>query len=205
MPFVAESIWQLLNEAAFERGLPHPDPASASVVIAPWPSFPESWKDAAMEGRIARMQELVRFVREVRNRYMLDPKTKLDVFVRCSEPIAQDFDMLAPFVAQLATVGCLQAGPQVNKPPQAATHVTADFAAYVSLKGLIDPAKERQRLEKQLAEKRKHLQGTQAKLSNEAFRKNAPAEVVQQQEQQVADLQGQIAALAENLQELVQE
>ena len=35
MPFVAESIWEKLNEAAFERGLPAPEPATESVVIAP--------------------------------------------------------------------------------------------------------------------------------------------------------------------------
>src|SRR5207302_5788100 len=60
MPFVAESIWQALAEAAFERGLPSPDPATESIVIAPWPQFPVSWKDPAMEQRIARMQEVVR-------------------------------------------------------------------------------------------------------------------------------------------------
>src|SRR5262249_47992758 len=41
MPFVAESIWQVLNEAAFERGLPTPEPATESVVIAAWPHYPE--------------------------------------------------------------------------------------------------------------------------------------------------------------------
>src|SRR6266702_313386 len=69
MPFVAESIWQVLGEAAFERGLPGPEPASESVVIAPWPAFPAAWQDPAMEQRMARMQDLVRAVREVRNRY----------------------------------------------------------------------------------------------------------------------------------------
>src|SRR5207302_5330153 len=49
MPFVAESIWQALVDAAFERGLPEPEPASESVAIAPWPKFPETWNDAAME------------------------------------------------------------------------------------------------------------------------------------------------------------
>src|ERR1700730_3035866 len=68
MPFVAESIWQALGEAAFERGLPTPEPTAESVVIAPWPLFPETWRDASMEQRIGRMQELVRAVREVRNR-----------------------------------------------------------------------------------------------------------------------------------------
>ena len=85
MPFVAESIWQALAEAAFERGLPAPEPAAESVVIAPWPAFPATWQDAAMEQRMARMQDLVRGVREVRNRYSVDAKTPLDVFVRCSD------------------------------------------------------------------------------------------------------------------------
>src|SRR5207244_7283675 len=91
MPFVAESIWQALGEAAFERGLPAPEPAAESIVIAPWPVLPKSWQDAAMEHRIALMQELVRIVREVRNRYTIDPKNTLDVFVRANERVAGDF------------------------------------------------------------------------------------------------------------------
>src|SRR3984893_12992532 len=75
MPFVAESIWQALAEAAFERGLPAPEPAAESVVIAPCPDFPRAWKDQAMEQRMARMQGLVRAIREVRNRYTVDAKT----------------------------------------------------------------------------------------------------------------------------------
>src|SRR6185312_241005 len=51
MPFVAESIWQALGESAFERGLPAPEPASESVCIAPWPEFPASFRDPAMEAR----------------------------------------------------------------------------------------------------------------------------------------------------------
>src|SRR5581483_10913116 len=62
MPFVAESIWSALNEAAFERGLPGPEPSSESVTIAPWPAYAEKWIDPAMEKRMARMQELVRAV-----------------------------------------------------------------------------------------------------------------------------------------------
>jgi valyl-tRNA synthetase len=203
MPFVAESIWQALNESAFERGLPAPEPAAESVVIAPWPSLPESWQDTAMETRIGRMQELVRAVREVRNRYNL--KTSLDVFVRCSESIADDFRTLTPFINALAGVGRLECGPQTAKPRQAATHVTPEFEVYVALAGLIDREAEKARLEKQRAEKVKHLQAARAKLSNAKFVENAPAEVVQQQRDLVADLQAQIKAIEENLRELSQE
>jgi valyl-tRNA synthetase len=204
MPFVAESIWQALGEAAFERGLPAPEPASESVVIAPWPSLPPAWQDAAMEKRIARMQDLVRAVREVRNRYDLKKDAGLDVFVRCDEAVASDLRALTTFIASLAGVGRLESGPAVAKPPQSATIVHADFEAYVSLRGLIDVDAEAKRLEKQLAEKRKHLQGTRAKLQNESFTSKAPAEIVQQQRDLVADLENQIQVLEGNLRELRQ-
>jgi valyl-tRNA synthetase len=204
MPFVAESIWQALGEAAFERGLPAPEPVTESVVIAPWPVFPAIWRDASMEQRIARMQELVRAVREVRNRYMVDARTPLDVFVPCGESVANDFRALAPFITSLAGVGRLECGPDALKPKQAATHVHPEFSAYVSLAGLIDVAAEIQRLEKQLAEKRRHLQSAQAKLENPNFTGKAPAEVVQQQQALVEDLKGQMAALENNVRELRQ-
>src|SRR5205823_1626506 len=116
MPFVSESLWQALPEAAFERGLPNPEPAAQSVVIAPWPAYPDSWRNADMERRMARMQELVRAVREVRNRYSVDPKTALDVSVRCNEKVAEEFRSLKTFIAALASVGRFTYGPDVVKP-----------------------------------------------------------------------------------------
>jgi valyl-tRNA synthetase len=206
MPFVAESLWQALNEAAFERGLPAPEPAAESVTVAPWPAFPAAWKDGAAEARLRRMQDLVGAVREVRNRYpTISPKTPLDVFVRCSEAVAEDFRALAPFITALAGVGRLESGPDVVKPKQSATCVSADFEAYVSLAGLIDVKAELARLEKQKAEKLRVLQGARAKLANSNFRDRAPADVVQQEEDRVKDLQAQIQVIEENLRDLQQE
>jgi valyl-tRNA synthetase len=202
MPFVTESLWQALNEAAFERGLPAPEPSAESVMIAPWPALPAEWRDASMEQRIGRMQDLIRAVREMRNRYMLDSKTSLDVYVRCSEAVAGDVQQLRAFITLLAGVGQLEAGPALARPPQSASHIHAEFEAYVPLAGLIDVAAEVKRLEKQIAEKRKHLQGTEAKLQNPNFRDKAPAEVVQQQREAVTELQNQIKVMEDNLREL---
>jgi valyl-tRNA synthetase len=204
MPFVAESIWQALADVAFERGLPNPEPATESVVIAPWPKFSAAWQDRAMEQRIGRMQDLVRAVREVRNRYNIEPKNSLDVLVRCSESVAADFQLLGRFISMLAGVGKLECGPAMQKPPQSAGHVQPDFEAYVSLRGLIDVAAEIARLEKQLAEKKKYVQSVQAKLDNAGFVAKAPQEVVQQQRDMVLDLQNQIKVMENNLKELRQ-
>ena len=66
MPFVAESLWEALNEVAPERGLTTTEHAEANACVAKWPSYPAAWVDAGVEARFARMQELVRGVREVR-------------------------------------------------------------------------------------------------------------------------------------------
>ncbi len=204
MPFVAESIWQALGEAARSRGLPAPAPAAESVCIAPWPTCPPEWRDEAMETRLRRMQDLVRMVREIRNRYMVDPRTPLDVSVRCGQAHADDFRMLAPFIVQLAGVGKLDCGVETTKPRQAATQVHADFELYVSLAGLIDVAAETARLQKQLAEKSKTQQGARGKLQNASFVDRAPPEVVQQVKDQVAELEGQIKVIEQTLRDLQQ-
>ena len=115
-----------------------------------------------------------------------------------------DFRLLAPFIRQLAGVGKLECGPDVTKPRQAATQVHADFELYVSLVGLIDVAAEAARLEKQKGQKEKSLQGAEAKLSNSNFVNGAPAEVVQQVRDQVADLKAQLKIIEETLRDLRQ-
>jgi valyl-tRNA synthetase len=116
--------------------------------------------------------------------------------------VAGDFRTLSAFIKQLGGIGKLKCGPDVTKPPQPASHVTPEFEVYVSLKGLIDPAAELKRLDKQLAEKKKALASAEAKLANENFVKNAPPEVVEQQRAMIADLKKQIAAIEGNMDDL---
>jgi valyl-tRNA synthetase len=203
MPFVAESLWQALNEAAPVRGLPEPRPAEASVCVAKWPDYPAGLIDASTETGIARMQELVRGVREIRNRYGID-KAPLAVSVRCGPAVAADLTALAAFVRSLGNLSAFECGPDVAKPRRAGGIVTPEFEGYVSLEGLIDPAAEAKRLEKQIADKRKQLGGIQGKLANENFVRNAPPEVVQQNREQVADLEKQIGTLEANLKEMLE-
>jgi valyl-tRNA synthetase len=202
MPFVAESIWQALGEAAPSRGLPTPTQAAESVCIAPWPDYPTAWRDADMEARLRRMQDLVRLIREVRNRYMVDPRTPVDVSIRCAEAFAADFRLLAAFITPLAGTGMMVCGPEVNKPRQAATCVHPDFELYVCLAGLIDLPTEIARLQKQQTEKTRSLQGARAKLNNESFVSRAPAEVVQQVRDQIVDLESQLQIIEATLRDL---
>ncbi len=202
MPFVSESLWHYLNEVAPQRGLPTPLPTSESACIASWPEYPSTCIDASTEVSIARMQELVRGVREIRNRYMIDDKTQLQLTVRCDDKIAKEFDALTPFIKALGGIEKLTLGSNVSKPKQPATQVNPEFEAYISLEGLIDIPTELKRLEKQIAEKTKQLTAIQSKLNNADFVAKAPADVVASQKESVQELTKQIALLESTMTDL---
>jgi len=66
------------------------------------------------------------------------------------------------------------------KPPRCLTTVVGTIELFVQLEGLIDIEGERARLEKQRAEVERFIRGVESALHNEAFRANAPEQVVQQ-------------------------
>jgi valyl-tRNA synthetase len=201
MPFVAESLWEALGQAAPVRGFPTPKKAEEAACIAAWPTYPDTLIDASTETSIARMQELVRGLRELRNRYQID-KAPLSLAVKCSDAVAAELKALAPFITSLGGLSAFECGPTVSKPKQAGSIVTAEFEAYVPLAGLIDPAVEAKRLEKQIADIRKQLGGMTAKLGNESYVKNAPPEVVAETREKVAELEQQARVLEGNLKDL---
>jgi valyl-tRNA synthetase len=202
MPFVTESIWQALNEVCAQRGLPDPKPASDSIMIASWPQLPKELCDPAVEQAMARMQELVRLIRNIRNQFMVDEKASVDVTVHCTYDIGKEFMPFAAHIVALTKVSKLNVGPDHAKPKQAAAAIHADFTAYVHLEGLIDVASETKRMQKQLADKEKQLAGVRSKLANASFIERAAPDVVQQTRDQEKDLQTQLEAIKMNLEQL---
>jgi valyl-tRNA synthetase len=202
MPFVTESLWQALNSVSPKRGFPVPEQATASICIAPWPTIPEGFQHPQMETCFARMQELIRGIREIRNRYQIDGRTPLKLHVKASQIVSNQFLMLAQFIGPLAGLANFELGPEVVKPKQSATMINPEFEMYIPLEGLIDPAVESKRLEKQIADAKKQLLGITSKLNNESYVKNAPPEVVTESRSKAAELETQIRVMEENLQEL---
>jgi valyl-tRNA synthetase len=201
MPFLAESLWEYLREAAPVRGFPTPSVAEESVCIAKWPEF-DGLIDDSTEASIARMQELVRGVREIRNRYQVEDKSMLDLSVKCSAEVAAELTALQPFIVQLGRISTATFGPSVVKPKQSGSVVAESFEASVNLAGLIDLAVETKRTEKQIADLRKQVSGMQGKLNNASYVKNAPPEIVQETQAKVIELEKQIGMLEANLQSL---
>ncbi len=201
MPFLAETLWEYLRDAAPVRGFPVPTEAEMHVCIAKWPAM-DSLIDNSTESSIARMQELIRGVREIRNRYQVEAKTKLELTVTCTAEVAAEFTALQPFIAQLGGISTATFGPTAVKSKQSGSVVNEAFEASVNLEGLIDLAVETKRTEKLIADLQKQVGGMQGKLNNASYVKNAPPELVLETKGKVAELEKQMGLLAANLKSL---
>jgi valyl-tRNA synthetase len=86
--------------------------------------------------------------------------------------------------------------------PVSAIAVIGELKLTIPLAGLIDVAAEKQRLAKEITRIEGEIRKCEGKLGNANFVANAPAEVVAQEKQRVADFGTQLAGLREQARRL---
>jgi len=169
VPFVTESLWQLLPGRA----------AGEYLIRAPWPASSRSDTSAAQEFELVR--EAVLAVRQIRGDNNVAPGKVIEVLVRPATNSAGDGRSL--FAREATTVGRLaRAEVRVveSTPEGAAAHavLTGGTEIIVPLAGLIDVDKECARLRGEVAELAKQITAREGRLSNAKYVERAPAEVV---------------------------
>ena len=202
MPFVTEEIWQLLAEAAPDRGWRAPARAARSVVIAPWPESEPTLQDAAIEQRFARFQDALKTVREIRSRQNIPPKTPLVFRLRTDAATA---DLLRPMLGSFETLAgarCEALGPDAAP---YATGAQAHWSAgelFVDLSELIDVEAELARAGKERTNLQNLIRSKEVKLSNDGFVARAPAEVVAKEREALDEARRKLSAVEAAMAEL---
>ena len=199
IPFVTEEVWQLLAQAAPQRGFPTPKPAAESIMIAPWPQSQTELIDPEVEARFWRFQELLRAVRDIRMRQNIQPRQQIEFMVRCDQQTADLLRPMAPYFAAMAGATAVAWGPQVQPPALAADAVVSGMEVFVDLAGLIDVAAEIRRKQKELQRLESLIAAKQKKLADASFVQKAPPAVVEKERSSLSELQTQQAAVAETL------
>lgn len=196
MPFVSEELWQKMPA--------HPDwgkrPASICIAAFPDPkSIPAFPEDAGLWKSI---QDIVNGIRSVRSQMGLSPKQELPAHIRVEGPLAATVAAASDWIQRLAKADKVISGPDVKRPGQSLTAVGPGFEVYLPVEGLIDIAKERQRLAAEEQRIEKILNGIVAKLDNKNFVDRAPEDVLEQTRAQRANMEEQLAAVKKNLKAL---
>jgi valyl-tRNA synthetase len=198
-PFLTEEIWQLLPGRS-ERW-----PSTAFCAQASWPSVDASLYDAQAEGEIAILATVANMVRSVRQESGLPPRkgVVVDAIVPGELEQARLLEVGAA-LRRFASIDELRVVLRgtYSPPALAAVHASGDVEVVVHLEGLIDPAKERARLEREMAKADKDLAGLTKRFENADFIARAPADVVEQGKLDMAALTEKLLRLRQALERL---
>ena len=202
VPFITEGIFQKLNEIAPQRGLKGliEIGKSDALIIADWPKISDKFFEPEFESQISMVQEVVRGIREIRNKYTVPPSRKLTGSANAPAKQSKILNDNADLICDRAGLDKFTASPNQIKPENAATAVVEQVQVFVE--GLIDAEAERKRLEKQKEEILAGVKSNEAKLGNENFISRAKPEVVEQTKARLDELKERLAAIEKNLAEL---
>jgi valyl-tRNA synthetase len=202
IPFLTEEVWQLLAEAAPERGLQAPQVAAESIMIAAWPEVDPQRQDAAIEERFAGFQAVLGGLREVRSRQNIPPRQPVQFSIQCDAATAEQLRAMEPYFKSMARAEAVDWGADVKPPANAARVGLPGLELFVDLKDLIDVAAEITRKRKEEQKIVALIAGKEKKLANQQFVSRAPAAVVEQERGALADLEQQLASVQASLVEL---
>ena len=137
MPFITEE----LNSILFQ--------GSEMVISRAWPKADESLIDAKIEAAFDQAFAVVESVRGVRGRYNVSPATKLNAVVSVDDAATEASvkDCMA-IITELSGLSDLSVAVKAVKPKFSASAVVPGGELYIPLEGLLDPAAEIARLEK---------------------------------------------------------
>ena len=197
VPFVTETIWERLCAQAPRRGIDRELPASALLCLAAWPQVRAEWRDEGLEAELERAFAVIRALRDVRAKYNVPPSKRLPGGIQAAGAAGHTLTRLAGLVQHMAGLSALQVGEKLARPGNAAVAVIGEVEAWVA--DVLDPAKERERLQKQLEKLRGQAGGIEKKLSNQGFLAKAPPKVVEEEKQKLAELQAQIQSVEQGL------
>lgn len=190
MPFITSELWN--NTAQRDVKLIH----------APWPQA-EKIDTAAMED-IDWAIELIGAVRSLRAEMNLPAGAKLTVFLKDANDAScahlKSFNNIICSLARLEKLECFAPEAEVSKDMVQA--VFREAVILLPLKGVVDFAAEKERLQKEIAALDKNLEGYARKLGNPSFVERAPAAVVEEEKRRQSEALENKAKLQEALQRI---
>jgi len=201
VPFITEGIYQKLKEVAPTRdldGIAGVDNAAA-LAIAEWPTGIDQRIDHDTEEQIRIVQETIRAVRDIRNKYN-KPSETLIASASAPQATADVLNTHSTLICQLAGLKTFHAAEGAAKPNNAATTIVEETRLYVH--DVIDRDAELARLEKQKLEIERARKAVEGKLANENFVTRAKPEVVAQARERLEQLLEQSQAVQAHLAEL---
>ncbi|RZI84020.1 MAG: valine--tRNA ligase [Rubrivivax sp.] len=195
-PFVTEELWQTVAPVAGRKVAGSTD----SIVLAPYPEADLGRVDPESDAWVAQLKAVVGTCRNLRSEMNLSPAERVPLLTTGDAAFVQQAAPVIKALAKLSEVQVLDeaafaAGTQ-------AAPVAVQGQIRLALHVEIDVAAERERLGKEIKRLEGEIAKTQAKLGNESFVARAPAAVVDQEKQRMADFGSTLERVKQQLERL---
>ncbi|MEZ5467186.1 MAG: valine--tRNA ligase [Lysobacterales bacterium] len=194
IPFITEEIWQQLA--------PRQGVSGATIATQTLPQAADFPRDAAAVSDIEWLKAVLSGVRKIRGEMNIAPGKLLPLIF--SDGGASDRERYTRFAAAIAFIARLDSAAMRwlgadEVAPASASAVVGELKLLIPLLGLIDVDAEQKRLAKEIARLEGEIKKCESKLGNANFVANAPAAVVEQEKQRIADFTTAIKGLREQL------
>ena len=196
-PFITAELWERVAPVAGRK----PEGDTVGVVAAPYPVAQPERINQEADAWMAHLKALVGTCRTLRSEMSLSPATRVPLmtwgdaaFVTSATPVLKALAKVSEvqvFQDEVAFSAATRNAPvAVQGETRLALHVEIDVAA------------ESERLSKEIARLQGEIAKAQTQLSNESFVARAPAAVVEQMKQRVADFSATCGRLTDQLRRL---
>ncbi len=189
MPFITEEIWQALPHEGY------------ALMMQSYPVYDGSLNFPEDETSFGMVMDAIKAVRARRAEMNVPPSRKSRLIIVTDK--AKAFTDGEKFICKLAYASGIEVRAELPESTDGMVSVITDNARmFMPMAELVDLEKERTRMEKELANAKKQLDGQIAKLANENFVSRAPEKVVNVEREKKAKLEALIENLEESLKNL---
>lgn len=188
MPFVTEAIWQDLCPGTV-------------LMTSDWPKANPAYDFPSEADEMGRIMDVIAGIRVLRAEGGVEAAKKIHAILIAHEDTAlvQDKAEVIKRLANLGQLDILENGKKIDK---ALSTFVGDIEIFLPLADLIDFEAEKKRLTKEITELENYFISLEKKLSNKAFVKNAPEEVIKKERTKMDDTQQKMEKLKKQLGEL---
>jgi valyl-tRNA synthetase len=198
IPFITEELWQQLGYGPGGKFIEDARLENASQIATASHGRGLTLNQEAV-ALVARLKGLVSQIRALKADHNLASRRDVKLFVTTGD---REWGTIAENMPKLTRMAGAAEITRREKVEGAPAVVTALGTVYLDIASAVDVGAEKIRLTKELEQLAKHIAGTQARLSNEAFVSKAPPAVLEGARKQLVDQQAKHTEIARLLQAL---
>ncbi len=193
MPFITEDLWHRLPQAKGER----------SISLQVFPRAKRTWLNDSADRQMAELQEIITAARNVRAELKIDPKKKIAADLSSAdsafiELVRQNLDP----ILRLASLSALNLSSVRLDSKGGVMRSTAQFDLRIAYGEGVDKQTEINKLKKDADRLAKDIDSKRARLADDSFRSKAPAEIIRNLENTLAEREAEQKKVGERLTQL---